>query len=149
MPVRVKQKNSDALSTVYKKMKGVTGKEVAVGFPKGKAQAYPDGTPLAEVAAAHVYGVGVPKRDFMAMSRDGIAEKTAPIIAKALEVENPESMYNAAGLSAQDEIRNSITVLDSPPNSPATIMKKGFDNPLVETSHMVQSVTYVIRDRSR
>lgn len=149
MAVRVKQKNSNALSTVYEKMKGVTGKEVAVGFPAGKANAYPDGTPVAGVAAAHVYGIGVPKRDFMGLAQDEITERTAPIIAKALQLEKKDAMYEAVGLSAQAAIQNAIVALDDPPNAPATIARKKSANPLIDTGHMKGAVTYVVRDRSR
>ena len=149
MAVRVKRKNPNAVKSAYRKMAERTGKEVAVGFPKGKAQAYPDGTSLVMVASAHVHGIGVPKRDFMKMSQDEITEKTAPIIARASKLGNPESLYNAAGLSAQAAIQHSIVVLNSPPNSPATIDAKGEDNPLIDTHHMVEAVTYVVRDRTR
>ncbi len=149
MTVRVNQQNSEAIGKVYSEMVKRANKEVAVGFPMGQAQAYPDGTPVALVASSHVYGLGVPKRDFMGFAKDEIANKTAPMIAKALKSENKDSLYEAAGLAAQAAIQNAIVALDEPPNSPQTIALKGSENPLIDTGHMVQSVTYVVRERTK
>lgn len=149
MTIRVEQRNPQSLRRYHRRMVERTGKEVAVGFPAGKAQAYPDGTQVATVASAHVYGLGVPKRDFMAMSQDEITYKTAPIIREALKANNKQPFYDAAGLSAQAAIQHSIVALNNPPNSPATIEAKGSDNPLIDTGHMLESVTYIVRNRTR
>lgn len=149
MTVRVRQRNPQALTRAYRNMVGRTTKEVAVGFPAGQAQAYPDGTPVAIVAAVHVYGLGVPKRDFMGLAKDEITTRTAPIIRAALTATNKEPLYDSAGLAAQAAIQNAIVALDDPPNAPATIKAKKSSNPLVDTGHMVESVTFVVRDRAR
>lgn len=149
MAVTIRRRNPTAVKSAYARKMKRTNKEVAVGFPAGKSQAYPDGTSLVQVAAAHVYGEGVPKRDFMRLAADEITHKTGPIIRKALTAPNIEPLYEAAGLSAQGSIQNAIVALQEPPNSPVTVAAKGFNNPLIETSHMLQSVTYVVRDRTR
>lgn len=149
MTVRVNQKNSKAIEKACREMVKLATKEVAVGFPLGQAQAYPDGTSVVSVASSHVYGLGVPKRDFMGFAKDEITNKTAPIIVKALKSENKDSLYEAAGLTAQAAIQNAIVALDEPPNSPKTIARKGSANPLIDTGHMVQSVTYVVREKTK
>lgn len=149
MTVTTRRRNPTAVNRAYRDMVGRTKKEVAVGFPAGAAQAYPDGTPLVVVAASHVYGLGVPKRDFMGLAKDEITHKTAPIIRKALQTTNVQPLYKAAGLSAQVSIQKAIMELQEPPNSPVTIAAKGSSNPLIDTKHMHNSVTYVIRDRTR
>lgn len=149
MAVTIRRRNPTAITQAHRSMVARTKKEVAVGFPAGKAQAYPDGTPLVPVAAAHVYGIGVPKRDFMGLAMDDIVNNTAPIIKSALTVDDPTALYNAAGLSAETSIKKAIVDLQDPPNSPITVAAKGFNNPLIETGHMLQSVTYVVRDRTR
>lgn len=149
MTVRVKQKNSKAIGKAHSEMVKRASKEVAVGFPMGQAQAYPDGTSVALVASSHVYGLGVPKRDFMGFAKDEITNKTAPMIAKALKSGNKDSLYEAAGLTAQAAIQNAIVALDEPPNSPKTIAQKGSANPLIDTGHMVQSVTYIVREKTK
>ncbi len=149
MTVTIRHRNPTAVQRAYRERILRTKKEVAVGFPAGKAQAYPDGTQVATVAAYHVFGEGVPKRDFMRLAEDDITHKTAPIIRAALSSPNVQPLYDTAGASAKNSIRQAIVDLQDPPNSPATVAHKGFNNPLIETSHMLKSVSYVVRDRTR
>lgn len=144
------RKNPLALEKVAARLKQLASREIAVGFPRGKAQAYPDGTSVVEVAARHVFGEGVPQRDFMALAKPGIAEKTRPILRAIAAAETPgevTALQNAAGLAAQAQIQTAIVELDSPPNSPATIAAKKSSNPLIDTGHMKDSVTFVVRER--
>lgn len=150
MSATVKQSNPNALRSVYERMGEKTKQEVAVGFPEGKTQAYPDGTSVVDVAARHVFGVGVPQRDFMALARDEITKSTAPIIAAAIKAEDPEPLMEAAGMAAAAAIKLAITDLSDPPNAPSTIAAKGGDdNPLIDSAHMKNSVTHVVRDRTK
>ena len=128
-----------------------TGKEVAVGFPAGKAQAYPDGTGVAFVAACHVYGFGVPKRDFMGLAGFDIRRKAIPILKLAMKQDSErkmEALMKTAGQVAADAVKKAIVDLDSPPNAPSTIAAKGSENPLIDTGHMLESVTYAVRKRT-
>lgn len=149
MPITVSHSNPTALQRAYLTMVDRTGKEVAVGFPSGQANAYPDGTQVTAVAAYHVYGMGVPKRDFMGLAKDEITQKTAPIITRALRSDNLDVLYEAAGLLAEASIKKAIVDLQDPPNAESTIAAKESSNPLIDTGHLVQSVTYVVRDRTR
>ena len=45
------------------------------------------------------------------------------------------------GVEAEGAVRQYITDLDSPPNDPATIRRKGSSNPLIDTGNMRASVT--------
>lgn len=153
----ISRKNPKALEGLRKRFEKAASKEIAVGFPKGKAQAYPDGTSVIEVAARHVFGVGVPVRDFMSMAKPGIHEKTKPILVKITQLSGQEqgddkavtALQNGAGQVAQAEIQQAIIELDDPPNAPSTIAAKGSGNPLIDTGHMKDSVTYVIRDKTK
>jgi hypothetical protein len=134
-------------------MEQAARKVVAVGYPSEKASAYPTGEMVADVAAKHVYGIGVPQRDFMGLARYEIEEKTRPIflkmagIASSGTINQIAALQNAAGLAAQAAIQQAIIDLDSPPNSPATIAAKGSSNPLIDTGHMKDSTTFVVRNR--
>lgn len=139
----------DRLTGRYDK---VGGMEIAVGFPQGKCQAYPDGTAVEDVAARNCFGIGVPERNFMALAQSDIEKKTQPIM-KALVAElnsgdgrGVDALRKAAGEAGVSAIKKAITDLDTPPNAPATIAAKGSDNPLIDTSHMRNSVTYVVRE---
>ena len=147
MSAIVKQKNPNAVKEIYAQLGKKATKEVAVGFPAGKAQAYPNGTPVATVAAIHVFGMGVPQRDFMGLAIDGIKVKTQPILKAAMQADDPDKLLNAAGLAAQAEIQRAIIDLQDPPNADSTIEAKRSSNPLIDTAHMKNSVTYVVRKK--
>lgn len=150
MTATVKRTNPDAVKKAAEALQKARLKEIAVGFPAGSSMAYPDGTRVLDVAASHVFGVGVPKRDFMELAKGGIIETTRPILkamARANDEKTLTALQNAAGQAAQAEIQQAIIDLDDPPNSPTTIAKKGSSNPLIDTGLMKDSVTYVIRDK--
>lgn len=133
----------------------MAGKVIAVGFPRGKCQAYPDGTPVAEVAAAHVYGMGVPVRDFMAYADPEIRKRTTPYLqAVAEEINKPvpnqrviDALMEAAGQEGAQAIKDAILEGEYTPNADATVEAKGSDKPLIDTTHMLNSATYVVRDK--
>lgn len=150
MSAKITRRNPRAIDDNVKRLKKLRQKVVAVGFPKGKAQAYPDGTSVISVAKQHVFGIGVPQRDFMALAMPDVAKRTKRVmraIVKSKNVEEATALQNAAGLLGQAAIQQAITDLDTPPNAPATIAAKGSSNPLIDTSHMKQAVTYVVRNR--
>src|SRR5574340_264552 len=70
----IKHKNPGVIDAIFKRQQEVAKKEVAVGYPKGKAQAYPDGESVIDVAAKNCFGIGVPVRDFMALAKIYIAD---------------------------------------------------------------------------
>lgn len=70
------------------------------------------------------------KRDAKAMGTGGV---------------DADLVLNRAGLRATADIQKKITELDSPPNAPATIARKGSSNPLIDSSRMKQSVNYEIK----
>lgn len=154
MSASITRKKPSALVELGKWFKERGGQEIAVGFPSGTSQAYPDGTRVVDVAASHVFGVGVPRRDFMSLARPQVVEKTKPILEALAKLgEDEEELFGrlqeAAGQEAQEAIKEAIISLQDPPNSPATIAAKGSSNPLIDTGHMKDSVTYAIRPRTR
>lgn len=154
MSVTTTRKNPGALKAALDRLEKLAGKEIACGFPAGKENAYPDGTSVVDVAAKNCFGVGVPQRDFMSLARPIVISRTTPIMAKigsmvndARAIDGIAALQEAAGQIGAAAIKEAIIALDTPPNSPETIRRKGSSNPLVDTGHMVQSVTYVVRDR--
>lgn len=49
------------------------------------------------------------------------------------------------GAAIAGQLRESITNLMEPPLAPSTIKRKGFDKPLIETSHMINSVNFEVK----
>lgn len=149
---KVTRRNPNAIYQALGSIEANCKTEIAVGFPHGKQQAYPDGTPVEDVAASHVYGLGVPQRDFMALALVDLPDKIRPFleaIGQQANKKESRALQEAAGQQAVSVIQQAITDLDTPPNAPATIAKKGSSNPLIDTGHMRTAVTYVIRSKTR
>ena len=152
MSVSIRQKNPGWIGRFTKMLLSKEEKEIAVGFPKGKARAYPDGTDLVGVAAANCFGIGIPKRDFMTYAKDGIDKRTKDIIkliAKEKDEKVTEALQEAAGQEGVAAIQDSIMNGPWEPNSPITVALKGSSRPLIDTRHMHNNVTYIIRKKSK
>jgi hypothetical protein len=122
--------------------------EVKVGFLAGAT--YPDGKPVAMIAAIQDFGApgaGIPPRPFF---RNMIADKQRewPKAIADLLVANG---YDAAktldqtGQAVAGQLRQSIRDTNQPPLAAGTIRRKGFDTPLVDTGHMLNSVDHEVK----
>lgn len=108
-------------------------------------QTYPDGTPVATVAAVQNNGspaMGIPPRPFMSNAvRDHRAEwNKAMSVALTQNDMDATAALTVVGLQMEEDIRQSIRDTNSPPNAPSTIRRKGFDDPLVASGLMIDSV---------
>lgn len=120
---------------------------VEVGFLEDAL--YPDGTPVALIAAVNEFGKppAQPPRPFF---RNMIAAES-PNWGAELDVHlknndyNSETALNLMGFLIKGQLQQSINDLLSPPLAPVTIARKGFDKPLIETSHMLNSVGFVVK----
>lgn len=120
-----------------------------VGFLSGAT--YPDGTPVPLVAAANEFGNpsnNQPPRPFF---RNAIANhenewsEVAGKLAEGGQVDT-ETLLGLLGEKIKSDIQEEIRTLLEPPLSPATIKRKGFSKPLIDTSHMLNSVDYEISE---
>lgn len=126
------------------------GGSVRVGFLEGAT--YPDGKPVAMIAAINEFGApgaGIPPRPFF---RNMIAEKSGewPQAVADLVVENDYDFGKFAPLIGEaitGQLRQSIVDTNEPPNAPSTIRKKGHAKPLVDSGHMLNSVSYEVLRR--
>lgn len=132
--------------------KGLTEKGVVAGFPKGRLNTphYENGESIIDVAIKNNYGMGVPRRDFMTPS----SKKWMKFFSESLDIVRRDMLDNkldsdkflkAMGQKGSDIISKEIIALDTPPNAPSTIAKKGSSNPLVDTGAMSRSTTWQIR----
>jgi len=150
----IRHKNPGWTELLITRMKSVAQKEIAVGYPRGSA-AYPDGTLVAQVAYDNIEGNGCPSRDFMSYADPGIEKDTRPIIKEIVRQNNKgntaavTALQEAAGMAGAQAIKNAILEGVYEPNAPITIARKGSDKPLVDTSHMINSTTYVVRGKTR
>ncbi len=123
------------------------GKVLRAGFLEGAP--YPDGEPVATIAAANEFGRpenNQPPRPFfrqaIAKNRDRWAKRLGALI---LQGKPNEQALLLTGEVVKGDIQASIRELVSPELSPVTVAKKGFDKPLILTSHMLRSVDYEVR----
>jgi hypothetical protein len=133
-----------ALGDIAKRM---GGGEVSVGFMAGAT--YPEGTPVAAVAFWNEYGVpshNQPPRPFF---RQMIAAESPTWpgkmakLAKATDYDG-DKVLALMGEDIKGALQQSINEFQSPPLAPSTIEAKGFAKPLIDTSHMLNSITYEV-----
>lgn len=118
------------------------------GFLEGAT--YPDGTPVAMVAAIQDYGapaVNIPPRPFF---RNVIAEGertwgdnvASVLVAADYDV---KLTLGRMGEFIKGQIQNSIVNGSYVPLRPATVRRKGgVDKPLIDTGHMLNSINYEV-----
>ena len=140
----VKTKGGKKIKAIMAKAEQNRGKKIKVGF--FSASAYPDGTKTALVAAAQEFGLaGLPERPFFRQAI-AIIEKELPRQLRGII--NPETMEISAGDAARigrfavDTIQARINDLTDPKNAETTILRKGSDNPLVDTGELHDAVDY-------
>jgi hypothetical protein len=119
-----------------------------VGFLEGAT--YPNGTSVAEIAAYNEYGVpshNQPPRPFfrgMISSKSGNWGKSVGALLKSNEYDAEKSLeLMGEGISGQ--LRESITEFTTPELAESTKQAKGFDKPLIDTGHMLDSVDYEVK----
>ncbi len=106
---------------------------------------YPDGTPVAQIAAIQNFGSpaqGIPPRPFftnMIREHEGEWPEQIGKVLKAVDMDAPKALEQMGQLIA-GELRESIVDTNAPPLSPITIARKGSSKPLVDSGVMLQSV---------
>jgi len=121
--------------------------KVKIGFMANAT--YPDGKSVALIAAIQEFGApsrNIPPRPFF---RTMVQEKSPewPSAIRSLLKANDydaKKTLEMTGLAIQGQLQQSIRDWTTPPNAPSTIARKGFNKPLIDTSHMLNSVTYVV-----
>ncbi len=123
------------------------GGTLSVGFLENAR--YPDGTPVAMVAAIQDFGApraNIPPRPFfrnmVAAKQDEWPRAIADlIVANDYDI---EKSLHIAGEAIAGQLRESIVNTNTPPLAPSTIARKGFAKPLIDTSHMINSIDHEV-----
>lgn len=122
------------LKALAAKMSG----SVEVGFLENAT--YPDGTPVAAVAYWNEFGSSGPPRPFF---RTMIAKEKptwpAKLAGAVKATGDGEKALKLVGDNIQGALIQSINDLTTPGLAESTIERKGFDKPLIDSSHMVNS----------
>lgn len=134
-------------------LKGPT--QVKVGFIKGVAdedninKAVWNEFGTRGGASGGGWGGPIPERPFLRNAmRDNAHGYTVIMGQQAAKIVRGEQTLDGAmnrlGVRAEEDVKDEITSLSSPPNSPVTIEMKGSDNPLINTAEMRNSVRYKV-----
>lgn len=144
--------NTKKLDQIINRVYRSTDSIVKVGF--FSEDSYEDGTPVAYVAMLNDQGVEspfqyIPARPFM--SRDLLAVMKSPpnlkIIADMWKLilmgrMTKKQALAKIGENMQEALRAIIVAFDYPPNAQKTIDLKGFNDPLIDTRKMLNSVKW-------
>ena len=148
MPIKVKQKNKNAIKNVANRYRD--DYIVEVGFPgKVGSVSYPDGERVTDIAAQNEFGSEskhIPARPFMKLSKNDAVTEIQAIMRKEVPRINRGQVDKLKVIKliaprVTDIFKNTITALKSPPNAPLTIALKGSDNPLIDSSLMRNTLT--------
>lgn len=145
-------------------VKALTAKKVVVGFPKGKLNQphyelkwakrdiknkppYPS---IIDVAIKNNFGIGVPRREFMAEAAKNWQKHWTEELEKVQEGMEKGHMdvdkfLMAMGLNGENCVSSAIENCYTPPNSEYTKYMKMSDHPLIDSGEMKNSPKYEIR----
>jgi hypothetical protein len=120
-----------------------------VGFMEGAT--YPDGTSVPMVAAIQEFGApanNIPPRPFFR----GMIAKDSPhwgdqlgTLLKATQYDGSRAL-ELMGEEIKGELTESIRDFGTPANSESTVDQKGFNDPLIDTGHMINSITARVKE---
>lgn len=124
-------------------------KTLRVGFLEGAT--YPDGESVAMVAAANEFGdpgMNRPPRPFFRRMIAGKSPQWGDDFGKIAQAVNYDAstLFSLMGERIKDQLQGSIRELTDPALAQSTIQRKGFDKPLIDTGHMLNSVDYDVKD---
>lgn len=124
------------------------GEVLRAGFLEGAT--YSDsGESVATVAAANEFGRpenNQPPRPFFRLAIAKNKERWGRGLGKLILQGRPvEQAMLLTGEVVRGDIQASIRELNDPALAPATAARKGFEKPLIDTSHMINSVDYQVK----
>lgn len=146
--MQMSDKILDALNNIASNL---SDKQLKVGFIDGAT--YPDGTPVAMVAATNEYGNPANNQPPRPFFRNAIAEHESEwldAISRGLQKGVPlDDVLAVVGEKAVGDVVQSIATLMDPPLSPATIASRkskgnASTKPLVDTKVMIRDVHYEV-----
>lgn len=115
------------------------------GKTTGKPRRYSPRKPIsvAEVAAANEFGGGNrPPRPFMKTTVKLRKKKWRKIVQDLLPqyMDDVKGLFEKLGEYCVEDLSDMIRIWTRPPNRPSTIAQKGFNDPLVDSGKMMNSV---------
>lgn len=130
----------DKLKSLPDKVEVEVGIFNNVSYPKNSI-------PVVKVAKWNKEGTSkIPKRDFFEPClkdfKKYTKESAKKFQKKLIKGIIDENIIDELGITAANRLRQSVIDFKDPPNAPSTIKRKGFNNPLIETGLMRDSITW-------
>lgn len=148
---------ADAINDFLNKVASqLESKQVKVGFIDGAT--YPDGTPVAMVAAGNEWGIpdnNQPPRPFFRNAISEHEKEWSEAVARGIEAGYPvDQVLELVGAKIQGDVQESIATLIDPPLSPTTLHIRrtrkdrptDSTKPLVDSKVMIGDVNYEVGD---
>ena len=115
------------------------------------------GADLVKIATINEFGSAdgahPPERSFLRSTMDENRTRYADLLQRALERTldgaDLEQQLGLVGAQGVADVQAKIIAFDDPGNAESTIAAKGFDNPLVETGRLGQSIDWVVEGVSK
>lgn len=128
------------------------GAKLIVGLVGDEAEASHAGGELSisEIGEIHEFGLGVPRRSFIADWVDENEERHRSQIRKIAEqvmkgkIESWDQGLERLGVLYVAEVQKRIAVGIDPPLAPSTIARKGSSKPLIDTGALRSAITYKV-----
>lgn len=129
--------------------------EVAIGYPVNKSGLgtpyYDSGLSTIQVAVANNFGYGVPQRDFMTPATENIKQDFKKISEELRDLVEAgyipvKTVLGLVGQKGASHVKAAIRSNIPPPNAESTIKRKESSKTLIDTGHLMQSATYIVRE---
>ncbi|MDA8485851.1 hypothetical protein NNO07_22520 [Pseudomonas resinovorans] len=139
----------EKLEAKFKELAKKLGKGAGLKAGFLETATYPEGTPVATVAAANEFGdpeIERPPRPFFRNAIQEKSERWADGLGELIKSGNSaEQSLALTGEAIRNDIQESIRKFSDPPLAPSTIAQKGFEKPLIDSSVMINAVDYEVR----
>lgn len=140
------QDHDKGWKAILKEIKKLGKMKLEVGV-LGNAPRHPSGLNVADIATFNEFGTSsIPARPFIRSTFDENtekyqrwAQKSVSLIGAGMSANN---VAKRMGEMIKSDIQRKIVAIKMPPNSAATIQRKGSSNPLIDTGRMRQSIDY-------
>lgn len=136
-------------------------RQVLIGIRSKDGGEVPEGSPLnlAQIAAVNEFGSEKvpdhpPERSFLRSTMDVNAKAYATMVGDIIGASldgrlDLDKGLGLLGAKAVADVQQTMRDLDTPPNAPSTVARKGDDNPLIDTGRLRQSIDWEIRKVAR
>lgn len=141
----------DKIQNLIEGIKFIANTEVVVGIPEESGDArnagllylHENGSPGGRIPPRPVMRIGLTEveGEMKALLRQG------KIKALLGDVDSAMECYERAGQIGAESVKSVFGTEALVPNAPATVAKKGFNAPLIETGQLQGAITYVVRTK--